>query len=104
MPSELEQEDNKVAELVLKGVNTLMSKCSEQLFDSESTGESSAAELRRLIDEETFSLFTLTHHDVFRIAIQALKLLFQFARQQRKLKRQTGEIETIKEGDQEGNT
>jgi hypothetical protein len=48
----LEQEDNKVAELVLKGVNLLMSKCSEQLFDS--TGAASGtAEMRRLIEEET---------------------------------------------------
>lgn len=75
----LEQEDNKVAELVLKGVNILMSKCSAQLFDSEG-GESSSAEMRRLIEEETASIFRLAHHDVFKIQIQALKLLFQFAR------------------------
>ena len=31
---DLDQEDNKVAELVLNGVNILMSKCSDQLFDS----------------------------------------------------------------------
>lgn len=90
--NELDQEDNKVAELVLKGVNILMAKCSEQLFDS-TGGESSSAEMRRLIEEETMSLFRLAHHDVLRISIQALKLLFQFARQQKKLKKTRGEIE-----------
>lgn len=64
---------------MLKGVNILMSKCSQQLFDSES-GSSSSQEMRRLIEEETVSLFRLSHHEVFKIAIQALKLLFQFAR------------------------
>ncbi|TNV85590.1 hypothetical protein FGO68_gene17657 [Halteria grandinella] len=98
-PSELEQEDNKVAELVLKGVNILMSKCSAQLFDSDavSGSESSSAEMRRLIEEETFSLFTLSHHDVFRISIQALKLLFQFARQSKRLRQNRGEVESVKE-------
>jgi hypothetical protein len=59
-----------------------MSRCSEQLFDSTAApgSESSAAEMRRLIEEETLSLFRLAHHDVFRIAIQSLKLLFQFSR------------------------
>lgn len=80
-----------------------MSKCSTQLFDSEAgSGETSSAEMRRLIEEETFSLFTLSHHDVFRISIQALKLLFQFARQSKKLKRNRGEIETIKEEQEVG--
>jgi hypothetical protein len=98
---ELDQEDNKVAELVLKGVNILMAKCSEQLFDS-TGGESSSAEMRRLIEEETMSLFRLAHHDVLRISIQALKLLFQFARQQKKLKRTRGEIEIAHDGETSG--
>ena len=54
-----------MAELVLKGVNVLMSKCSAQLFDS--TGADSSVEMRRLIEEETYSLFLLSHHEVFRI-------------------------------------
>lgn len=92
-----------MAELVLKGVNILMSKCSQQLFDSDATGcESSSAEMRRLIEEETFSLFTLSHHEVFRISIQALKLLFQFARQSKKIKRSAGEIEIAQEENQDG--
>ena len=86
-----------MAELVLKGVNILMAKCSDQLFDS-TGGESSSAEMRRLIEEETMSLFRLAHHDVLRISIQALKLLFQFARQQRKLKKTRGEIEIAHDG------
>lgn len=55
---DLEQQDNKIAELVLKGVNTLMVKCSN--FTSN-------AELKKLIEEETNVLFKLTHHEVFRI-------------------------------------
>jgi hypothetical protein len=50
--------------------------------------------MKRLIREETFSLFTLSHHEVFRISIQALKLLFQFARQSKKFKSARGEVET----------
>lgn len=101
---DLDQEDNKVAELVLKGVNILMSKCSDQLFDSMG-GESSSAEMRRLIEEETMSIFRLAHSEVFRIAIQALKLLFQFAKQQKKMKRTRGEIEIALEGkEKEGDT
>ena len=78
-----------------------MAKCSEQLFDS-TGGESSSAEMRRLIEEETMSLFRLAHHDVLRISIQALKLLFQFARQQKKLKRTRGEIEIAHDGETSG--
>lgn len=88
-----------MAELVLKGVNILMSKCSSQLFDSDAVAgsESSSAEMRRLIEEETFSLFTLSHHEVFRISIQALKLIFQFARQSKRLRQNRGEVESVKD-------
>ena len=65
---ELEQEDNKIAELVLKGVNILVTKCSAQLF-GHYTNDASGIELRRLLEEETNSLFRLSHHEVFRIAI-----------------------------------
>ncbi len=41
-----------------------------------STGSDSSKEIRHLIEEETQSLFKLSHHDVFRLSIQALKLLF----------------------------
>ena len=71
---DLDQEDNKIAELVLKGVNILVTKCSAQLF-GQYTNDAAGIELKRLIEEETNSLFRLSHHDVFRIAIQALKLL-----------------------------
>jgi ribosome biogenesis protein MAK21 len=61
------------------------------------TGASSV-ELRRLIEEETNSLFRLSHHDVFKIAIQALKLLYSFAKQSKRMKvRQAGDIEIAKE-------
>jgi len=56
--------------------------------------------MRKLIEEETNSLFRLTHHDVFRIAIQALKLLYQFAKHQKRLsKASTGDVEIAKEED-----
>jgi hypothetical protein len=55
---EIGQEDNKVAELVLKGVNILVTKCSNDVISTE---------LKQLIEEETDVLFKLTHHDVFRI-------------------------------------
>ena len=99
---ELEQEDNKIAELVLKGVNILVTKCSAQLF-GQYTNDASGVEMRRLIEEETNSLFRLSHHEVFRIAIQALKLLYQFAKHQKRLTR--GELEVAKEDqDQTGVT
>ena len=91
---ELEQEDNKIAELVLKGVNILVTKCSAQLF-GQYTNDASGVEMRRLIEEETNSLFRLSHHEVFRIAIQALKLLYQFAKHQKRMTR--GELEVEKE-------
>lgn len=59
-------------------------------------------ELRRLIEEETNSLFRLSHHEVFKIAIQALKLLYSFAKQSKRMRvKQAGDIEIAKE-DQEG--
>jgi len=80
--------------LVLKGVNILVTKCSAQLF-GQYTNDASGVEMRRLIEEETNSLFRLSHHEVFRIAIQALKLLYQFAKHQKRMTR--GELEVAKE-------
>jgi len=34
------------------------------------------ADLRKVLDEQTDLLFKLTHHKVFRIQLQTLKLLF----------------------------
>ena len=71
----LDQSNNRVAEIVLKGVNVLMVKCQDLDLMS-----SSNSELRRLIEEETNILFQLTHHESFKIQIQTLKLLFAFAK------------------------
>lgn len=51
---------------------------------------SPGSELRQILEEETNVLFKLTHHDLFRIQIQTLKLLFQFAKATQRLK--TNEI------------
>jgi ribosome biogenesis protein MAK21 len=102
-PDELDQEDNKVAELVLKGVNILVTKCSQQLFGNMSSGSDSSKEIARLIEEETNSLFRLSHHEVFRIAVQSLKLLFAFAKHSKRLQRtQQGDIDIAKEENQDG--
>ncbi len=102
-PDELDQEDNKVAELVLKGVNILVTKCSQQLFGNMSSGSDSSKEIARLIEEETNSLFRLSHHEVFRIAVQSLKLLFAFAKHSKRLQRtQQGDIDIAKEENKDG--
>jgi hypothetical protein len=54
---EVDEEDNKVIELVLKGVNIIMSK-STNTVDSD---------LSKVIDNQIDILFKLTHHRVFRI-------------------------------------
>ena len=54
--TQIDQSDNKLAELVLKGVNLLLSKCPYKM-----------PEVSRLIEEETHVLFTLTHHEAFKI-------------------------------------
>ena len=52
-------------------------------------------EIRQLIEEETKVLFQLTHHSAFKIQIQTLKLLFQFAKATKKFKSQ--EVQVAKE-------
>ena len=72
---QVDEEDNKVIELVLKGINVVMAKSSSQMDD----------QLKSLIEKQTNLLFRLTHHKVFRIQLQTLKLLFQFAKSSSKL-------------------
>lgn len=63
-----------------------------------STNSDSSKEIRKLIEDETNSLFRLAHHEVFRIAVQALKLLFAFAKHSKKMLRtQQGDIDIQKE-------
>lgn len=50
--AKLEESDNKVAEILLKGVNILMSKCSDLDLLAPSN-----ADLRKIIEEETNILF-----------------------------------------------
>ena len=73
---EVDEEDNKVIELVLKGVNIIMQKSSSNVVDDD---------LRKVIDLQIDILFKLTHHKVFRIQLQTLKLLFQFAKTSKRL-------------------
>ena len=56
---EVSEEDNKVIELVLKGINIVLSKSSTQMDDK----------LKELLENQTNMLFKLTHHKVFRIQI-----------------------------------
>lgn len=67
---DIDEEDNKVIELVLKGVNIILIKSAKEV-DSD---------LNRVLDQQIDILFRLTHHKVFRIQLQTLKLLFQFAK------------------------
>ena len=65
------EEDNRVIELVLKGVNVLLVK----------SGMSSDPEqLTSVLTNDIDILFKLSHHNIFRIAVQTLKLLFQFVK------------------------
>eukprot|EP00347_Sterkiella_histriomuscorum_P015659 403356183 len=88
----VDESNNKIAEIVLKGVNVLMLKC--QGLDLTSPSNS---ELRKIIEEETNILFLLTHHSSFKIQIQTLKLLFQFAKSTNKLK--SNELQIAKSED-----
>ena len=67
---DIDEEDNKVIELVLKGVNIILMK----------TANTVDSDLNRVLDQQIDILFRLTHHKVFRIQLQTLKLLFQFAK------------------------
>jgi len=53
---DVDEEDNKVIELVLKGVNIIMQR-----------GSSGDTDLAKVIDKQVDILFRLTHHKVFRI-------------------------------------
>ena len=72
---EVSEEDNKVIELVLKGINVVLVKSNTKMD----------ANLKELLEKQTNLLFKLTHHKVFRIQLQTLKLLFQFAKSSEKL-------------------
>lgn len=61
---------------MLKGVNIILQKSSSNVVDDD---------LRKVIDMQIDILFKLTHHKVFRIQLQTLKLLFQFAKTSKKL-------------------
>ena len=58
--SELEEEDNKVIELVLKGINIIMLKTTD------------TKEIQRILSDQTDILFKLSHHKVLRIQLQVL--------------------------------
>lgn len=66
--TDLDEEDNKVIELVLKGINFILQKAGD------------AKELHQIIQDQSDLLFKLTHHKVLRIQLQVLKLLFQFSK------------------------
>jgi len=53
----IDEEDNKVIELVLKGINVVLVKSSAKLD----------TQLKNLLENQTNHLFKLTHHKVFRI-------------------------------------
>lgn len=76
----MDEEDNKVIELVLKGVNIIMQRSSH----------SADSDLGKVIDRQLDILFKLTHHKVFRIQLQTLKLLFQFAKGSNQLSGKAG--------------
>ena len=63
---QVDEEDNKVIELVLKGINVVLLKSSSSIDD----------DLKELLEKQTNLLFKLTHHKVFRIQLQTMKLLF----------------------------
>ena len=89
---EVDDEDNKVIELVLKGVNIILLK----------SGSRVDADLRKVLTEQTNLLFKLTHHKVFRIQLQTLKLLFQFALASEKFESQIESVKLVKEeGDED---
>lgn len=57
---DVDEEDNKVIELVLRGVNIILQKNSSNVIDDD---------LRKVIDMQIDILFRLTHHKVFRIQL-----------------------------------
>ena len=59
---DIDESDNKIVELILKGVNILMVSSKQDLTIGGSSGE-----LRGILEEEMNTLFKLTHHNVFRI-------------------------------------
>ena len=63
---DIDQEENKIVEQILKGVNILMLKSKDELRGSGLPG-ARTSELRDLLEEEMNTLFRLTHHNVFRI-------------------------------------
>ena len=60
---------------MLKGVNIIMQKSISRMDD----------DLKKVLDRQIDILFRLTHHKVFRIQLQTLKLLFQFAKTSNRL-------------------
>mmetsp|Transcript_13083 Transcript_13083/g.22071 ORF Transcript_13083/g.22071 Transcript_13083/m.22071 type:complete len:113 (+) Transcript_13083:998-1336(+) len=92
---DISQEENKIIEQILKGINILMLKSKSDIR----MGSQQGAELRSLIDEETNTLFKLTHHNVFRIQIQVFKLLFQLAKVSQSLS--LGLVQTKKDKEDE---
>jgi len=68
---DVSEEDNRVIELVLKGVNVLLVK-SGMASDPE--------KLTSVLTDDIDILFKLSHHSIFRIAVQTLKLIFQFVK------------------------
>lgn len=73
---DIDEEENKIVEQILKGVNVLMNKSKSDIRMNNHHGQ----ELKKLLDDEMNTLFKLTHHNVFRIQIQVFKLLLQFAK------------------------
>ena len=88
---DIDEEENKIVEQILKGVNLLMTKSKTDLRMNTRLG----SELRKLLEVETDTLFRLTHHNVFRIQIQVFKLLIQLAKATQNLSH--GDISTAKE-------
>jgi hypothetical protein len=60
---DIDQDENKIVEQILKGVNVLMQKSKSDIRLSNHHG----SELKQLLDDEMNTLFKLTHHNVFRI-------------------------------------
>ena len=55
--SELDEEDNKVIELVLRGINIIIIKTSD------------TKDLQKILSDQTNILFKLSHHKVLRIQL-----------------------------------
>ena len=59
---DIDQNENKIVEQILKGINVLMVNCKEDLIMG-----GADSELKGLLEDEMNMLFKLTHHNVFRI-------------------------------------